>query len=518
MKRTALFCLLLALLTGCTHTPDTPSPSAFPEAPGKADVENFYAAAAQVYDWFTLTTLPLDASDSRTEDGQTYYRVDCQSLPMPALHVSSPSDSTVTYAATPVTLSTLADLQSLVESYFSPELAASLFSLSPDHYRDFDGALYAQSADRGSNLYLLDKTVSAAQQDADHWTVTLTFWAQYEDSQPVPVPGTQETWSASTATVGYSRSVLDLTRTADGWRFTSFCPSDDLDLDAETVFTFCYGADAFADDEPAMDTWSDYKLGCWLLHADALSEGAATLLTQRFLEDPETWFSALAPLAESPLENAQTVVEGPAYDVYAWFSTDEQARFEEILDTFQPRDAVQQTMLEDLKAARERAIKLATDDATASFCLVTDSTFLSLGETKGAYPWGNAGFPDSPEPAGTGDNGDTLYTFSFQGVEVTYSAVPDTGNCYVFRMFTDTPGSKTLGGIQVGSTEEALLGRYPSAQSYDGLQPSRPVSFDRVYVWEPGGLAYCKHIAFFLKDGMVAAIEMEDLMDGRLLS
>ena len=44
------------------------------------------------------------------------------------------------------------------------------------------------------------------------------------------------------------------------------------------------------------------------------------------------------------------------------------------------------------------------------------------------------------------------------------------------------------------------------------------MSFDRVYVWEPGGLASCKHIAFFLKDGMVAAIEMEDLMDGRLLS
>ena len=116
MKRTALFCLLLALLTGCAHTPDTPSPSAFPEAPGKADVENFYAAAAQVYDWFDLTTLPLDASDSRTENGQTYYRVDCQSYPMPTLHTSSPADSTVTDAATPVTLSTLADHQSLVET------------------------------------------------------------------------------------------------------------------------------------------------------------------------------------------------------------------------------------------------------------------------------------------------------------------------------------------------------------------------------------------------------------------
>lgn len=93
--------------------------------------------------------------------------MDCQSLPLPALHVSSLADSTTAYAAPPVTLSSLADLQSLVESYFSPELAASLFSLSPDHYRDFDGVLYAQSADRGSNLYLLDKTVSAAQTDAD---------------------------------------------------------------------------------------------------------------------------------------------------------------------------------------------------------------------------------------------------------------------------------------------------------------------------------------------------------------
>ena len=128
MKRTALFCLLLALLTGCARTPDAPSPSVFPEAPGKADVENFYAAAAQVYDWFTLTTLPLDASDSRTENDQTYYRVDCQSYPMPTLHVSSPADSTAAYTATPVTLSSLADLRSLVESYFSPELAASLFS------------------------------------------------------------------------------------------------------------------------------------------------------------------------------------------------------------------------------------------------------------------------------------------------------------------------------------------------------------------------------------------------------
>lgn len=476
MKHIVPIFLTLCLLAGCAASPPPPDEQTVLEA---------YSAAAEVYDSFDLHTLPTGIEAIQL-DSNVYYPVEYDGI------------------------TTMADLETRVRACFSPELSDVL--LSDGSYREIDGTLCCAGGARGQNVYLLDKTLSARQVDESHWTVTITFWADFVD-QPIQADGHPHT----VATVGYSQRTLDYEKTDEGWRFTSFCPSDDLDLDAETVFTFCYGPDAFAADESAMDTWSDYKLGCWLLHADALSEGADTLLTQRFLEDPETWFSALAPLAESPLENAQTVVEGPS-NVYAWFSTEEQARFEEILDTFQPRDAVQQTMLEDLKAARERAIKLAADDATASFCLVTDGTFLSLGETKGAYPWGNTGFPDSPEPAGTGDNGDTLYTFSFQGVEVTYSAIPDTESCCVFRMFTNTPGPETLGGIQVGSTEEVLLGRYPSAQSYDGLQPSQPVSFDRVYVWEPGGLSYCKHIAFFLKDGIVAAIEIEDLMDGRLLS
>ena len=37
-------------------------------------------------------------------------------------------------------------------------------------------------------------------------------------------------------------------------------------------------------------------------------------------------------------------------------------------------------------------------------------------------------------------------------------------------------------------------------------------------VHEPGGLSYCKHISFFITDGEVSAIQVEDLVDGRLLS
>ena len=103
--------------------------------------------------------------------------------------------------------------------------------------------------------------------------MTVTFYADsYE-------------WERPSATVGYSRAVLDLERTAGGWKFTSFVPSDGLDLEAETVFTFDYSFDGFAKDEQGMDTWSDYKLSCWLLHADALGEGASTMLALRFLED-----------------------------------------------------------------------------------------------------------------------------------------------------------------------------------------------------------------------------------------
>lgn len=488
MRRIPLICiLLLSLLAGCTpasrHEPDP--------ALTEADVLNAYTQAAQVYNWFDLYSPSAGIEAIQTEDGIFY-------------PVEEPG------------LETLADLESKVRACFAPSLADQL--LSSGNYQELDGHLYCLGGGRGCNPYLLSKTAHANAVDDDHWTVTLTFWSEYQDSVSIPIPGTDHTTLVSTATVGYSQSVLDYQRTEDGWRFTSFCASDALDLDADTVFTFSYGGDSFASDETAMDTWSDYKLGCWLLHADAMGEGAATLLTQRFLEDPATWFAALTPLAQSPFEHARTVLETPAC-VYAWFSQEEQAQFEEILSTYQPRNDVEAGMLELLKSAQAQAIQNATDRATASFCFVTDDAALSLGKQVGTYPWGNAAFPAAPNPDGTGDNGESHFTFSFGGVEVDYFTGPDAdGADLVFRMFTDAPGPKTPGGIQVGSTQASVLDAYPSAQPYDALQASRPVSFDTVYLYEPGGLAFCKHIAFYLQDGVVTAIEMEDLMDGRLLS
>ena len=346
MRRMLLSVFLAAvLLTGCGGREAPASPDEAPEAAlTKQDVINMYTAASAVYDWFDLPTLPLDMEDARTEGGLTYYRVDAEDLSLPIAAVPEPTDSTLSWTPEPVTIASLADLRAAAETYFSLELADSLFALSPDHYKDFDGVLYATDGGRGSNVYLLDKAVTAEQVDADHWTVTVTFYA---DSWAFEEPST---------TIGYSQAVLDLEHTADGWKFTSFAPSDGLDLEAETVFQFTYDPYALLEEEPGMDTWSDLKLACWLLHADgAYSEGATDYLTRRFLEDPGAWFAALSVFPDSPWEHADTVMTAPVSDTYAWYGEEEQARLTEILDTYEPRNEQEQALLDILRAAQREA-------------------------------------------------------------------------------------------------------------------------------------------------------------------
>ena len=345
MRRMLLSVFLAAvLLTGCGGREAPASPDEAPEAAlTKQDVINMYTAASAVYDWFDLTTLPLDMEDARTEGGLTYYRVDAEDLSLPIAAVPEPTDSTLSWTPEPVTIASLADLRAAAETYFSPELADSLFALSPDHYKDFDGVLYAADGGRGSNVYLLDKTAAAEQVDADHWTVTVTFYA---DSWAFEKPST---------TVGYSQAVLDLEHTADGWKFTSFAPSDGLDLEAETVFSFAYTDEGFSELNNSEDC-SDLKLACWLLHADGgYAEGPSDTLTRRFLEDPGAWFAALSVFPDSPWEHADTVMTAPVSDTYAWYGEEEQARLTEILDTYEPRNEQEQTLLDILRAAQREA-------------------------------------------------------------------------------------------------------------------------------------------------------------------
>lgn len=497
--------LAAALLTGCggresSVPPDEASETALTEQ----DVLNLYTAASAVYDWFDLTTLPLDMEDARTEGDLTYYRVDAENLSLPVSAVPEPTDSSLPWQPQPVTITSLADLRETAETYFSPEIADSLFALSPDHYKDFDGVLYATDGGRGSNVYLLDKAAAAEQVDEDHWTVTVTFYADsYE-------------WERPSATVGYSQTVLDLERTEDGWKFTSFVPSDGLDLEAETVFTFTYTDDGFPESLGSLEDCSDLKLACWLLHADgAYSEGPSDTLTRRFLEDPDTWFEALSVFPDSPWEHADTVMAAPVNDTYAWYGQTEQDRLEEILNTYQPENDAQQALLDALKEAQPQAIERSTENATASFCLVTEGQFLSLGHKEGGYPWDYEGLPETPQSAGTGDNGEAGFAFSFGGVDAEYVETDD-GDDLVYRMTTTVPGPQTLGGIQVGDAEDDVKAVYTGAVQMEAVGEDQ-FGADYALIHEPGGLSYCKHISFFITDGVVSAIQVEDLMDGRLL-
>ena len=349
MRRTLLAALALALLlAGCgrtpAHSPETPEAEAPAEnALTERDVLNLYAAASAVYDWFTMTTLPLGYADTREADGLTYCRVKAEDLSLPIAAVAEPTDSALHWQPQPVSVASLADLRSVTESYFSPEVADGLFALSPEHYRDFDGVLYAADAARGSNIYLLGKAVTPEQVDENHWTVTVTFYADSWD------------FERPSAIVGYSQAVLDLERTADGWRFTSFVPSDGLDLEAETVFSFAYTDEGFSELNNSEDC-SDLKLACWLLHADGgYAEGPSDTLTRRFLEDPGAWFAALSVFPDSPWEHADTVMTAPVNNTYAWYGEEEQARLTEILDTYGPRNEQEQALLDILRAAQREA-------------------------------------------------------------------------------------------------------------------------------------------------------------------
>lgn len=98
-------------------------------------------------------------------------------------------------------------------------------------------------------------------------------------------------------------------------------------------------------------------------------------------------------------------METPATATYAWLGQEEQAEFEGILNTYVPRNEQEQFLLDTLHSAREGAMERAVEDATASFCLVTEGQFLSLGSKDGGYPWGYAGLPETPQSAGRGTMG-----------------------------------------------------------------------------------------------------------------
>ena len=472
MKRSFSFFMIIALLlTGCAQKdcPALPPPEQKPLS--EEDVQQFYAAAAQVYDWFDLTTMPLDESDTQETPEGTYYRVNSAVYPE---------------------LSSLSALGQRVKDVFSPDIAEALFSLSPDHYRDIGGKLYAQPGARGTNIYLLDKTVTAEPVDGSHWTVTLTFWA---DSWA---------WEQPSATVGYSQRLLDYERLEDGqWRFTSFCPSDALDLEADTVFTFTYDWDTF--DNTDFDAYSDLQLVLYLLHADgAYAEAPSDLLYRRFVERPDEILKLLTMLDTSPYQESHPQVDAitasPGYHA-AWLSLDEQAEFLAALDSCQPETEAERTVLERMRTAYEGTRE---DTYYAPFCMVAEGQYLTLGPQEGAFPWEHALHEVSRETGG-GDGFGTVYTVDCGVLTLRYNATEESGE-FLYLLDSSTPGVRTIAGVGVGDTEEDILAAYPTASFAPDWDGSRDA-----WVYPGDGEMLGCHIAFCVEDGQVVRIVMEHI-------
>ena len=474
--------VLLLLLVGCVRLAIDPSPQ---ELMGfQEDVLAAYDEAARLYDWFDLAPMSLDESDSVREGENTYFRV---------------LDENITSTK---------ELRSRLERVFTPELAEEIFNKVPDQYRDFDGKLYAIPGGRGTNIYLLDKTVQAERISEDRWEVTLTFWADYEDTRMVPEPEAGVSASYPTAVAGYSTTCIYYERTSEGWRFTSFCPTDNLDLDAETVCSSDYyegfGADC-----------SDWELVCYLIHADgAFAEGAFYRLYQRFLERPNDILSCLALLDTAPYEavHRNTLIASPGYEA-AYEDEAGRLAFEEAVSLCVPADEAEQVVLKKIQGTYDSLLRQeqAQMDLRFSFS-VPNTTLFTLGPQVGVFPWGLALDAEpvliSPAMDGFGPS----YEVELGTVTLMYTVLPNSGEELLYKMTTNNPLVSTADGVSVGDSLARVQEQYPDSVPFDGYAES-----GLAYVWEPGGNAYCKHIAFFTQDDVVTGIEIENLIDGRLL-
>ena len=492
-----LICVLLSsvlLLVGCTRqaadsasaSPETDLPAQESSEPQAEDVLAAYDEAARLYDWFDLAPMPLDESDSVREGENTYFRVLGENI------------------------TSTKELRSRLERVFTSELAEEIFNKVPGQYRDFDGKLYAIPGGRGANIYLLDKTVRAERISEDRWEVTLTFWADYEDARMVPEPETGVSASYPTAVAGYSTTCIYYERTSEGWRFTSFCPTDNLDLDAETVCSSDYyegfGADC-----------SDWELVCYLIHADgAFAEGAFYRLYQRFLERPNDILSCLALLDSSPYAAAyphiDSLIADPGYQA-AYEDEEGRLAFEETVKLCVPANEGEEAVLKKIQAAYTSVLQQeqAQMDLRFSFTVPNTAVF-TLGPQEGTFPWGLALDAEPVLVSPAMDGFGPCYETALDAVTLEYTVNPDDGTEVLYKMTANDPGVSTDRDVSVGDSLARVREQYPDIALLDGYAES-----GLAYVWEPGGPAYCKHIAFFTQDGVVTGIEIENLMDGRLL-
>lgn len=266
MKRLLSMLLVLFLLTGCVKTPLPTEPTLQEAVMTSEAVAARYAEAAAVYDWFDLCSPPCVGAPLEM-DGHSYRKVNVDGL------------------------TTYADLEAKVHSLFSPSLANEILS-TDTMFREIDGILYCAEGTRDPCIDLAGKNIFVNALHEDHFTVEVLFWTDH----PVKSPNAAADSSGSYC-IGYSRAILDYEKTDAGFRFTNFCSSDALDLNADTV---CFFPDRSSLNINEHST--DWDVICALLASDSSSfEEIAFDLPHRFLDHPQEVLHQLSLLDSSPL-------------------------------------------------------------------------------------------------------------------------------------------------------------------------------------------------------------------------
>jgi len=98
-----------------------------------AEIEAKYQIALETISWFHLTTMPVESETFIEADGRFFWRVSHD------------------------TISTFADLERHLRAIFTGEVVSKLLYNSNFRYRDIDGILYAEGADRGTNIFAGDE-------------------------------------------------------------------------------------------------------------------------------------------------------------------------------------------------------------------------------------------------------------------------------------------------------------------------------------------------------------------------
>ena len=177
-------------------------------------------------------------------------------------------------------------------------------------------------------------------------------------------------------------------------------------------------------------------------------------------------------------------------------------------------------MLDKIRTAYESSVTEESPIET-EFALIVpgEKRLLTLGVQEGTFPWGYE-LEGTVTYTGPGDTYGTVYEVDCGNLRLAYSVSPDDSTEYLFRLSTSTHYDQSGGtlctprGLYCGYSLAHLEEIYSHVVELAGFQSD---TYDACYVYEPGGLAYCRHIAFYITDGVVTAIQVEDLMDGRLL-